>query len=366
MEFKDKRGSNRTQSQIIMWDAWTTAGIHRTLFFVLTDPRQIQTNQWKNREMEKKISLRGSTWRPESRQSCSIRIPQWNIWIRARTTSEGNDDRDRNVDWKRKDRVLCTCLLLLQEWWREKQKCQISEHVEKRVERKEEKWLDQWTQKKDFHKKKVHASQFDLLELDIKTRVSQRPDCGQNMSGWISQVYQVPRHWIWGRRSNGKMAIKELIATNVSSRETAQKRRDEGKTKAGTTIEMSLRIMWGRVDGNMWDRRGRKEKEAESIEWKQALATQRWRGMPKDGNHQRDKKIRWTDGKLITKNGRSNRNLLEKKWWKNGKFYAYHRELGRPSSTGNERKPLKRWKKETIGTNKSMEESLTGRKSSPW
>ena len=45
-----------------------------------------------------------------------------------------------------------------------------------------------------------------------------------------SQVHQMPRHRNRGRRSNGKMAIKKLIATTVSSRETGQKRRDEGKT----------------------------------------------------------------------------------------------------------------------------------------
>ena len=39
-----------------------------------------------------------------------------------------------------------------------------------------------------------HPSHFDLLELVLKVRVSQRPDCGKNMSKWISQVYQVPRH----------------------------------------------------------------------------------------------------------------------------------------------------------------------------
>ena len=38
-----------------------------------------------------------------------------------------------------------------------------------------------------------HSSQLDLLELDLKIRVSQRTDCGENMQKWISQVQQIPR-----------------------------------------------------------------------------------------------------------------------------------------------------------------------------
>ena len=40
---------------------------------------------------------------------------------------------------------------------------------------------------------KRHSSQLDLLELDLKTRVSHGTDCGKNMPKWISQVQQIPR-----------------------------------------------------------------------------------------------------------------------------------------------------------------------------
>ena len=53
---------------------------------------------------------------------------------------------------------------------------------------------------------------------------------------------------------------------------------EENNIGAEATIEMSLRIMGGmkkrRADGNIRDRRGRQEKEAERNEWKQAVATQ--------------------------------------------------------------------------------------------
>ena len=64
-----------------------------------------------------------------------------------------------------------------------------------------------------------HSSQLDLLELDLKTRVSQRTDCDKNMPKWISQVQQIPR----------QMADKKLIATTVSSREKGIRRREEGE-----------------------------------------------------------------------------------------------------------------------------------------
>ena len=71
---------------------------------------------------------------------------------------------------------------------------------------------------------------FDLHELDTEARISQRPDCDKNVPERKPQVYQIPGHRNRSRRSNGKMAIKKLIATTVSSREMEQKRRGEGKT----------------------------------------------------------------------------------------------------------------------------------------
>ena len=41
---------------------------------------------------------------------------------------------------------------------------------------------------KYLHSYATQHSQLDLLELDCKTRVSQRADCGKNMPRWISQV----------------------------------------------------------------------------------------------------------------------------------------------------------------------------------
>ena len=38
------------------------------------------------------------------------------------------------------------------------------------------------------------GSQFDLHELDIEARISQRPDCGKNMSKWKPPENQIPRH----------------------------------------------------------------------------------------------------------------------------------------------------------------------------
>ena len=49
------------------------------------------------------------------------------------------------------------------------------------------------------------------------------------MSEWIPQVFQVPRHRIRSRRTNGKCFCKKLVATTVSSRQVRQRRREEGK-----------------------------------------------------------------------------------------------------------------------------------------
>ena len=49
-----------------------------------------------------------------------------------------------------------------------------------------------------INKKIWRPSLLDLTELDYKTCISQRTDCGEDMSRWISQVQQVPRR---GRRS---------------------------------------------------------------------------------------------------------------------------------------------------------------------
>ena len=135
-----------------------------------------------------------------------------------------------------------TCIHPLQERRWKKQIHQISEHVEKRIARKKIKdnSINGRRRKIPSEKNGVrqilhshetqHSSRFDLHELDTEARISQRPDCGKNMPKRKPQVHQIPRHRNRSRRPNGKMAIKKLIATTVSSRETGQKRRDEGKT----------------------------------------------------------------------------------------------------------------------------------------
>ena len=76
----------------------------------------------------------------------------------------------------------------LQKRWRKKQIHQVSENVEKRTEEKKIKDNEINGRKKKFHNKKngvcqilhshetQHSSQLDLLDLDLKIRVSQRPE----------------------------------------------------------------------------------------------------------------------------------------------------------------------------------------------
>ena len=69
-----------------------------------------------------------------------------------------------------------------------------------------------------------HSIRFDNHELDSEA------DCGKDMPKWKPNIHQKPRHWSRSGRTNGKIAIKKLIATPVSSREFGLKRREEGKT----------------------------------------------------------------------------------------------------------------------------------------
>ena len=115
------------------------------------------------------------------------------------TIAEGDDNRNRTVDCH-------TCLHLLQERRRKEQICQISECVEERVEREEDKYVSINGRRRKISSEKTgicqilhshetwHSSQFDFLELDLKVCVSQSPDCGKNVSKWIPQENQVPRH----------------------------------------------------------------------------------------------------------------------------------------------------------------------------
>ena len=70
-----------------------------------------------------------------------------------------------------------------------------------------------------------HSSRFDLHELDIEARVSQGPDCGENMPKVKPQVHQIPRHRNRSRRPNGKMGIKKKTHRN-----DCEQSRDGSKT----------------------------------------------------------------------------------------------------------------------------------------
>ena len=75
-----------------------------------------------------------------------------------------------------------------------------------------------------------HSSQLDLLELDLKTRVSQRTDCGKTcQSGSLKfSKYQDVEDEV--EEQMQKWQTKKLIATTVSSREKGIRRREEGET----------------------------------------------------------------------------------------------------------------------------------------
>ena len=109
---------------------------------------------------------------------------------------------------------------------------------EKDYEEESWKYHDQWTQIKDFIKKNgvcqilhsweaEHPSRFDNHELDTETHIGQRPDYGKDVPKRKPKVHQIPRHWNRSQRTNGKMAIKKIIATTVTSREIGLKRREE-------------------------------------------------------------------------------------------------------------------------------------------
>ena len=88
-----------------------------------------------------------------------------------------------------------------------------------------------------FHQKRMgyvkycihvkHNIPLDLITMNwtLKAHIGQRPDCGKNMPKRKPQEHQIPRHRNRSRGSNGKLAIKRLIATTVS------KSRDGAKTK---------------------------------------------------------------------------------------------------------------------------------------
>ena len=163
------------------------------------------------------------------------------VW--SHTTLERNDKWNRNGLRKSKNRMSRkndhSCFHSLHGQWRQKQVHQVSEHFEKRTERKKSKnneingcWRKIPQQKNGIcqilHSYETqHSSQLDLLEMDRETRVSQRTDCGKNMLKWISQVQQIPRYWGWSWRTDAKMTDKKLIATTVSSREKGIRRREE-------------------------------------------------------------------------------------------------------------------------------------------
>ena len=81
----------------------------------------------------------------------------------------------------------------------------------------------------------IHVKHNILLDSittnwDTEAFFSQRSDCGKDMPKRKPKVHHIPRHWNRSRRTNGKMAIKKLIATTVSGRESGLKRKEEGNT----------------------------------------------------------------------------------------------------------------------------------------
>ena len=74
-------------------------------------------------------------------KGCNNRIPQRNVRTGGHTTSKRSDNRNKNVEWKCEDWLLRkadhACIHPLQERRWKKQIHQISEHVEKRIKRKE-------------------------------------------------------------------------------------------------------------------------------------------------------------------------------------------------------------------------------------
>ena len=77
-----------------------------------------------------------------------------------------------------------------------------------------------------YHIHVKHHILLDLISMNWTLKhVSVKGQIGKNMP-----KRKISRHRNRGRRSDGKMAIKKVIATTVSSRETGQRRRDEGKT----------------------------------------------------------------------------------------------------------------------------------------
>ena len=136
-----------------------------------------------------------------------------------------------------------------------------------------------------------------------------------------------------------KTSILRGMMYLVNQRKSVKDRRTTGENhiEAGTTIEMSLRIMGGMKKEEQMetseteeDIKKRKLKEMSGSKWSRLSddveclkmeiisATQR--------SDEKIRKIEWT----------FSRTELMKKKKKNGKFHACHHELSQPSSTGNE------------------------------
>ena len=99
-----------------------------------------------------------------------------------------------------------TCVLAIPRQRRKRQVCQISEHIEERVERTKNKDITSrgcsrkissrktWVlQMLDSHKTKCTTLACQNKQID-KTCIGRRTDSAQNMYKWISQVPQIPRH----------------------------------------------------------------------------------------------------------------------------------------------------------------------------
>ena len=104
---------------------------------------------------------------------------------------------------------------------RKKQIHQVSEYVEKRIERKKDKdnEINGRRRKVPQHKNGVcqilypHETQcptrINNHELDNEIRINQWSDCCEDSTRWKPEIHQIPRCRSRGRRINAKMAVKK-------------------------------------------------------------------------------------------------------------------------------------------------------------
>ena len=124
--------------------------------------------------------------------------------------------------------------------------------------------------------------------------------CGKNMSKWIPQVYQVPRHWTWGWRTNEKWqsknsserlwaverwdrdaGVKERLRVVTSSRQCKETKDvtdvqvKEAAGKSSTKLAETFQFAWG-VKKRQW-KQNEKKWRFERKRRRQTQTLQCWR-----------------------------------------------------------------------------------------